>query len=631
MVAIEEAEEDPSTKWIQVPLSPGDSNLGLVEMNPRVVDLANTSGQNINSGDLTKVEEILKTSRPVPLFQALKGELEDILEDGTKNNQSEVQETQLAKMCMIKEEKGLLKYSVSGEEKGLKSISPTPHKVQFLEDEDSRRKYSRSAENIADSRKLGKCSPSKSLCGSSRTPPTGRRRRRRQVSEASSMSVTSVTSESSVGSYSSASPDGGYGWVVVAASFLVNMIADGVTFSFGVMFDEFQGEFDSTKAETAGVVAIFHAVPLLTGPLATWLTDRYGCRKVTIVGAILACIGFLLAAFSHHIVLLYLFFGVIAGFGLSLCYVAAIIIVAYYFDRRRSFATGISVCGSGVGTFLFAPLTQYLMDEYSGWRGACIILAGIFLNMCFCGMLFRELPWTKEMKGRRKSFRSISEMPEIGDLRSALEDGEDLSGFLYNEEDEPRIASSLIDLPTYVKNAAGLPPDVLSMLARNKETYTFIQQNFPDSLIATSISEYGLRSENGFVDKKNDHDRLNKKEESTSVKLVRKVSSLLKKDESRITRPVKQRLEFDGDEEISTFPQGVAKPRDELADESNKELEVLTNRQKFLKTHCLKNLRMRRQSLTCKNRITQGLRSSSCPDILNPVLPDLVSEPGTFS
>ena len=70
-----------------------------------------------------------------------------------------------------------------------------------------------------------------------------------------------------------------------------------------------------------------------------------------------------------------------------------------------------------------------------------------------------------------------------------MEDGEDLSGFLYNEEDEPRIASSLIDLPTYVKNAAGLPPDVLSMLARNKETYTFIQQNFPDSLIATSIRQ----------------------------------------------------------------------------------------------------------------------------------------------
>ena len=37
--------------------------------------------------------------------------------------------------------------------------------------------------------------------------------------------------------------------MVVAASFLVNMIADGVTFSFGVMFDEFEGEFESTKVK----------------------------------------------------------------------------------------------------------------------------------------------------------------------------------------------------------------------------------------------------------------------------------------------------------------------------------------------------------------------------------------------
>ena len=72
------------------------------------------------------------------------------------------------------------------------------------------------------------------------------------------------------------SPFVGFGWVVVTASFFVNMIADGVTFSFGIMFEEFQAEFSSSAAETAGVVSVFHAVPLLTGPIATWLTDRWG-------------------------------------------------------------------------------------------------------------------------------------------------------------------------------------------------------------------------------------------------------------------------------------------------------------------------------------------------------------------
>ncbi len=90
-----------------------------------------------------------------------------------------------------------------------------------------------------------------------------------------------------------------------------------------------------------------------------------------------------------------------SGFGLSLCYVAAIVIVAFYFERRRSLATGISVCGSGVGTFLFAPLTQALVDAY-GWRGATAILAAVFLNMVVCGMLFRELEWTEARRRRRR-------------------------------------------------------------------------------------------------------------------------------------------------------------------------------------------------------------------------------------
>lgn len=64
--------------------------------------------------------------------------------------------------------------------------------------------------------------------------------------------------------------------------------------------------------------------------------------------------------------------------------------VAQYFEKHRSFATGLAVCGSGFGTFILAPFTELLVHEYS-WQGAMLILGGIILNIIVCGIIFRPL------------------------------------------------------------------------------------------------------------------------------------------------------------------------------------------------------------------------------------------------
>lgn len=290
-------------------------------------------------------------------------------------------------------------------------------------------------------------------------------------------------------------PDGGWGWVVVFASFMINMIADGITFSFGIFNVEFLKYFGDTKGKTAWIGSIFMASPLLSGPIASYLTDRYGCRKVTIVGSIMASIGFLLSAMSTSMEMLFVTFGVIAGVGLSLCYVAAVVIVAYYFDKRRSFATGISVCGSGIGTFIFPPIIQYLISEY-GWRGCTVLLAGIFLNMSVCGALMRDLEWTthraKQKRKNRKKVKNGTSYDSFSITNSTNtaaipidgagnENGAarfDASMMEAMAEDDPHLFSSLINLPTFVKNGEKVNCKICHSIDRGNNFDYFTDSNW---------------------------------------------------------------------------------------------------------------------------------------------------------
>lgn len=76
-------------------------------------------------------------------------------------------------------------------------------------------------------------------------------------------------------------------------------------------------------------------------------------------------------------------------------YLPAVVAVGYYFETKRSLATGIAVCGSGVGTFAVPPLTSYLLNKYGSWQSANLILAGIILNGVVFGSLMRPLTYPK--------------------------------------------------------------------------------------------------------------------------------------------------------------------------------------------------------------------------------------------
>ena len=83
-------------------------------------------------------------------------------------------------------------------------------------------------------------------------------------------------------------------------------------------------------------------------------------------------------------------YGFIGGFGLGLIYLPAIVSFGFYFESKRALATGISVCGSGVGTFVFAPLANWVLVNY-GWKTSNLVFAGICLLCIIFGLFMRPL------------------------------------------------------------------------------------------------------------------------------------------------------------------------------------------------------------------------------------------------
>jgi MFS transporter, MCT family, solute carrier family 16 (monocarboxylic acid transporters), member 14 len=168
-----------------------------------------------------------------------------------------------------------------------------------------------------------------------------------------------------------------------------------MTYSFGLFYVEFLEYFKEGKGYTAWIASILVGVTLCSGPISSSFVNRYGCRPVTIVGAILAGTCLALSVFAKSVFMLFITIGLGGGFGFGLIYLPAIVSVTMYFEKLRSLATGIAVCGSGFGTFIFAPLTTFLIQNY-GWKTSMLVIAGIVYSCVFFGALFRPLEKPKK-------------------------------------------------------------------------------------------------------------------------------------------------------------------------------------------------------------------------------------------
>ncbi|KAM4715129.1 monocarboxylate transporter 12-B [Anableps anableps] len=190
-------------------------------------------------------------------------------------------------------------------------------------------------------------------------------------------------------------PDGGWGWIIVGSCFMVTVCTRAVTRCISIFFVEFQAHFEADYSSTAWIHSLVDCTTMLCAPVGSLLGNQWSCRVAVMLGGLLSSCGLLLSSFATSLELLYFTMGVFTGLGFALCYTPAIALVGCYFQRRKALAFGVAMSGSGIGTFVLAPVVQVLIDLYA-WRGALLILSAFVANLCVCGALLRPITVQRE-------------------------------------------------------------------------------------------------------------------------------------------------------------------------------------------------------------------------------------------
>jgi MFS family permease len=162
---------------------------------------------------------------------------------------------------------------------------------------------------------------------------------------------------------------------VLLAGSLIIIITFGIRGSFGVFQIPIENEFQWLRVEFSLAIAIQNLGWGIGAPIFGALGEKFGDKKMIIVGAFCYVIGLVLSTYAqnpltHQILELIIGFG-IAGTGLGM--ILAVVGRASS-EKNRSMALGIVTAAGSFGQMFGAPIAQALLNFYS-WQQVFIVFA----------------------------------------------------------------------------------------------------------------------------------------------------------------------------------------------------------------------------------------------------------------
>ncbi|MGA8108248.1 MAG: MFS transporter [Acidobacteriaceae bacterium] len=185
------------------------------------------------------------------------------------------------------------------------------------------------------------------------------------------------------------------GWGVLAAAFIGVMVsfAPIVPYTFSLFLDPLHAVFGWKREAMGGAFALAAITVALVSPGIGVLLDRFPPRRIILPAIFVFALALAsLSRLSPHIGQFYLSFFVLGLAANGTAQFAYTRTILTWFSKHRGFALALLLTGSGVGSILIPPLTQWMIQHH-GWRSAFLLLGGIaLLGLPLTAMLVRNRP-----------------------------------------------------------------------------------------------------------------------------------------------------------------------------------------------------------------------------------------------
>jgi predicted MFS family arabinose efflux permease len=201
------------------------------------------------------------------------------------------------------------------------------------------------------------------------------------------------------------------GWGVLAAAAAGVMVSFSpiVPYTFSLFLDPLHDAFGWKREAMGGAFALAAITVALVSPLIGLLFDRFPPRRIILPGILIFALA--LAALSRltpNIVQFYLTYfvlGLVANTTAQFAYARTVLT---WFSTYRGTALALLLTGSGIGSILIPPLTEWMIQHH-GWRSAFLLLGGIaLLGLPLTAMLVRNRPEASIVRAEHHADTSLT-------------------------------------------------------------------------------------------------------------------------------------------------------------------------------------------------------------------------------